>query len=68
MSSCVVHEYQPTFWDALKACACPYKLTLFDSSFGVKVSFNPKVGVRFWFGPTQESSICLMPTWQHYLH
>ncbi len=22
---------------------------------------NPKIGVRFWFGPTQESSICPMP-------
>jgi hypothetical protein len=26
---------------------------LLASSFGVKVSLNPKVGIRFWFGPTQ---------------
>jgi len=54
MTSRVGRHYQPTFWDALKACACPRKFTLLASSFGVKVSFNPKVGVRFWFGPTQE--------------
>jgi len=28
--------------------------------FGAKVSLNPKVGVQFLFGPTQESSICPM--------
>jgi hypothetical protein len=62
MISRVGRHYQPTLWDALKACACPCKLTLLASSFGVKVSLNPKVGVRFWFGPTQGSSICPMPT------
>jgi hypothetical protein len=64
----VGHHYQPTLWDALKACACPCKLTLLASSFGVNISLNPKVRVQFWFGPTQKSSICLMPTWQPYLH
>ncbi len=54
MISCVGRHYQPTFWDALKACAWPRKLTLLDSSFRVRVSLNPKVGVWFWFGPTQE--------------
>ncbi len=74
MTSCVGRHYQPTLWDALKACACPRKLTLLASSFGVKVSLNPKVGVWFWFGPTQGSSICLMPALTtlfaliHYFH
>ncbi len=68
MTSHIGRHYQPTLWDAVKACACPCKLTLLTSSFGVKVSLNPKVGVQFWFGPTQESSICPMPTWQHYLY
>jgi hypothetical protein len=45
MTSCVGCHYQPTLWDALKVCACPRKLTLLASSFGVKISFNPKVGV-----------------------
>jgi len=68
MTSCVGRHYQPTLWDALKAYACPCKLTLLASNFGVKFSLNPKVGVRVWFGPTQESSICPMATWQPYLH
>ncbi len=29
-------HYRPSLWDALKACACPHKLTLLASSFGVK--------------------------------
>ncbi len=29
--------------------------------FWCQVSSTPKVGVQFWFGPTQESSICPMP-------
>jgi hypothetical protein len=29
-------HYQPTLWDALKACACPRKLTLLASFLGVK--------------------------------
>jgi hypothetical protein len=33
---------------------------LLASSFGVKVFLNPKVGVWFWFGPTQGSSNCPM--------
>jgi hypothetical protein len=37
MISRVGHQYQPTLWDALKACAYPRKLTLLASSFGVKV-------------------------------
>jgi hypothetical protein len=36
MTSHIGHYYQPTLWDALKACACPCKLTLFASSFGAK--------------------------------
>ncbi len=60
MTSRVGRHYQPTLWDALKACARPCKLTLLASSFGAKVSFHPKVGIRFWFGPTQESFICPM--------
>jgi hypothetical protein len=36
MTSRVGRHYQPTLQDALKACACPYKLTLLASSFGVK--------------------------------
>jgi len=47
MISRIGRHYQPTLWDALRACACPHKLTLLTSSFGVKVSLNPKVGVRF---------------------
>ncbi len=61
MTSRIGRHYQPTFWDALKACACPRKLTLFASSFGAKVSLNPKVRVPFWFGPMQNSSIHPMP-------
>jgi hypothetical protein len=34
------------------------KLTLLASSFAAKISLSPQVGVRFWFGFTQESSIC----------
>jgi hypothetical protein len=58
MTSRVGRHYQPTLWDALWACACPPKLTLLASSFGTKISFSPKVGVRFWFGFTQNNSIC----------
>jgi hypothetical protein len=47
MTSHIGRHYQPTLWDAVKACACPCKLTLLTSSFGVKVSLNPKVGVQF---------------------
>jgi len=54
MISHIGRHYQPILWDALKAYACPRKLTLLASSFGIKVSLNPNVGVRFWFGPTQE--------------
>jgi hypothetical protein len=36
MISRVGRHYQPTLWDALKACACPLKLTLLASSFGAK--------------------------------
>jgi hypothetical protein len=61
MTSRVGRHYQPTLWDALKACACPRKLTLLASSFGIRISFNSKRGVRFWFGLTQGSSICPMP-------
>jgi len=45
MTSRVSRHYQPTLWDALKAGACPRKLTLLASSFGVKISLHPKVGV-----------------------
>jgi len=45
MTSRIGRHYQPTLWDAFKAYACPRKLTLLASSFGVKVSLNPKVGV-----------------------
>ncbi len=62
MTSRVGRHYQLTLWDAVKACACPGKFTLLTSSFGVKVSLNPKVGVWFWFGPTQGSFNCPMPT------
>ncbi len=58
MTSCVGRHYQPTLWDALWACAHPRKLTLLASSFGTKIFLSPQVGVRFWFGLTQESSIC----------
>jgi hypothetical protein len=68
MTSNIDRHYEPTLWDALKACACPHKLILLASSFGAKVSHNPKVGIRFWFGPMQQNSICPMPTWQPYLH
>ncbi len=54
MTSRVGRHYQPTLWDAFKACACPRKLTLLASSFGVKVSLNSTIRVQFWFGPTQE--------------
>jgi len=47
MTSRVGRHYQPTLWDALKACACPRKLTLLASAFGVKIFLHPKVGVRF---------------------
>ncbi len=36
MISRVGRHYQPTLWDAFEACACPRKLTLLASSFGVK--------------------------------
>jgi len=61
MISRVTCHYQPTFWDALYACACPHKLTLLASSFRAKISLNPKVGVQFWFEVTQGSSICPVP-------
>jgi hypothetical protein len=60
MTSRVGRHYQPTLWDALKACACPRKLTLLASSFGAKFP-QPQIGVWFWFGPMQDSSICPMP-------
>jgi len=47
MTSRIGCHYQPTLWDALKACACPRKLTLLASSFGMKISLHPKVGTRF---------------------
>jgi hypothetical protein len=47
MTSCIGRHYQLTLWDALKACACPCKLTLLASSFRVEVSFNPKARIRF---------------------
>ncbi len=47
MTSRVGRHYQPTLWNALKACACPRKFTLLASSFTVKVFLNPKVKVRF---------------------
>jgi hypothetical protein len=46
MISRVGRHYQPTLWDALKAYACPRKLTLFTSSFGVNVSLNPNGGIQ----------------------
>jgi hypothetical protein len=58
MTSRVGRHYRPTLWDALWACARPRKLTLLASSFGAKISPSPQIGVRFWFGLTQESSIC----------
>jgi predicted HD phosphohydrolase len=42
MTSRIGCHYQPTLWDALKACACPRKLSLLASSFEVKVSLTPK--------------------------
>jgi len=47
MISRVGRHYQPTLWDAFKACACPRKFTLLASFFGVKIFLNPKVGVQF---------------------
>jgi hypothetical protein len=47
MTSCDGRHYQPTLWDALKACACPRKFTLLAFRFKAKISLNPKVGVRF---------------------
>jgi hypothetical protein len=44
MISRVGRHYEPIFWDALEACACPRKLTLL-TSFRVKVFPNPKGGV-----------------------
>jgi hypothetical protein len=38
----VGRHYQPTLWDALKACACPCKLTLLASSFGPRFLLTPK--------------------------
>ncbi len=58
MTSCVGRHYQPTLWDALWTCARPCKLTLLASSFKAEVFPRPNVGVRFWFGFTQRSSIC----------
>jgi hypothetical protein len=40
-------HYQPTLWDAFKTYACPRKLTLLASFFGVKISLHPKVGIQF---------------------
>ncbi len=74
MISHVIHHYQPTFWDALWACVCPHKFTLLASSFGAKISFNFKMGVRFWFELTQGNSIFPMPLLRffssntHYVH
>jgi hypothetical protein len=58
MTSRIGRHYQPTFWDALETYACLRKLTLLTSSFGAKVFHNPKMGVWFWFGLMQKSSIC----------
>jgi hypothetical protein len=58
MTSRVGCHYQPTLWDALWTCAHPCKFTLITSSFGAKVFPHPNVGVWFWFGLMQESSIC----------
>jgi hypothetical protein len=58
MISRIGHHYQPTLWDALWVCVCPYKLILLTSPFWAKVCPIPNVGVQFWFGLMQESSIC----------
>jgi len=61
MISRVGRHYQPTLWDALLRhvhvpVSSPCLPFLLGSNF-----LNPKVGVRFWFEPTQDSSICPMP-------
>jgi hypothetical protein len=41
MISRVGRHYQPTLWDAFKACACPCKLTLLTSFFGLRFLSTP---------------------------
>jgi hypothetical protein len=50
MTSRIGRHYQPTLWDALKACACPHKLTLFASSFGSRFFLTPKWEFDFDLG------------------
>jgi hypothetical protein len=60
MTSRVGHHYQPTLWDALKACACPRKLTLLASSFAAEFP-QPQGRSPILIWPTQDNSICPMP-------
>ncbi len=53
-------HYQLTFGMHLRHVHVPTSSPCLPPLLGPSC-LNPKVGVRFWFGPTQDSSICPMP-------
>jgi hypothetical protein len=61
MTSRIGRHYQPTLWDALKACACPCKLTLFASSFWGQDFTSPQSRSSILIWAYARSSICPMP-------
>jgi hypothetical protein len=63
MTSRIGRHYQPTLWDALKACACPHKLTLFASSFGSRFFLTPKWEFDFDLGLRIEVPIVPCQLW-----
>ncbi len=66
MTSCVGRITNQPFGMHLRHVRVPASSPCLPPLLGPSF-LNPKVGVRFWFGPTQESSICPMPFWQLYL-
>ncbi len=60
MTSCIGHTTNQPFGMHLKHVHVPASSPYLPPLLGPRF-LNPKVGVRFWFGPTQDSSICPMP-------
>ncbi len=60
MTSCIGRTTNQPFGMHLRHVHVPASSPCLPPLLGLNF-LNPKVGVRFWFGPTQESSICPMP-------
>ncbi len=60
MTSCVGRTINQPFGMHLKHVHVLASSPCFPPLLGPSF-LNPKVGIRFWFGPTQDSSICPMP-------